>query len=278
MADTLVVPVPEKVLASFVIAAPRRLPSGLLPGALTQRDLIDLEPRVVLVGSDVEPMPELLEHLGCADCGPHCPPELLDRLREADGFIVVLSMYGCGWPPLHVWTAASTAQALAIATGGILIDPSILEVRPAGWEPLPLQAPWDFAVADWVKVICSSEPEGIWASTSGLARFGLPELQVKEVPEALARPWCDVLHGLALVLLCGQWAALGERPELAFREFPGAVTVTSAAVESALGFEPSSGGGSAELVLQYDPGPPGEDSFLTVLTEGSHQAVIDALV
>jgi hypothetical protein len=161
-----------------------------------------------------------------------------------------------------MWTAVTTAEALAVSTGGVFLDPEAPFLRRVRWAPCALRDRTTFAVAEWLEVAVSADRtdvrRGMWMTTSGLARFGLPELQGRRIPPDLTTGWCDVLSGLAQTLLDAHWADLGVEPERAFREIAETVTVTSEDVEAATGR--TCPPGAAELRLRLDPGAPGATS------------------
>jgi hypothetical protein len=276
MMNTLVLPVPEKVVSLYLVGAPERMPSGLAEPSVERTatalpadglPLVDVAPRVDVIERGEPPIAEMVELLDCPHCGPHLDPAALERLRSAEWHLLVAAMYGPAWPPLHMWTAATTAEALAVSTGGILLDPGAPLLRRTPWAPCALRDRDDFAVAEWLEVTVSADEtdlrRGMWMTTSGLSRFGLPELQAKRVPPDLTKGWCDVLNGLAQTLLSAHWADLDAEPGRAFREIAETVTVTSEDIEAATGR--SCPPGAAEVRLRLDPGAPGAVSFLTVM-------------
>jgi hypothetical protein len=276
MANTVVLPVPEKLVSMYIVAAPERMPSGLAERSIERAapvlsgdgiPLVDVAPRVDVIERGESPLAEMVEQLDCPDCGPHLDPAVLARLRSAERHLLVTAMYGPVWPPLHMWTAATTAEALAVSTGGILLDPEAPLLRRTRWAPCALRDRNGFAVAEWVEIAVSADEtdirRGMWMTTSGLSRFGLPELQGKRISPDLTTAWCDVLNGLAQALLDAHWADLDVEPGRAFREIAETVTVTSEDVEAATGrsYPP----GAAEVRLRLDPGAPGAASFLTIM-------------
>jgi len=99
-------------------------------------------------------------------------------------------------------------------------------------------------------------------TTKGLGRFGLPELQVHNVPPQLGGPWTYALGGLATRLLDLWLDALRRRDGAAFAEVPAEVEVGEADVASAYDTA-GRGGGHAAVRLTFDPAPGDhKDSFL----------------
>ena len=100
----------------------------------------------------------------------------------------------------------------------------------------------------------------------GPGRFGLPELQVRNVPPQLGRAWTHVLTGLASSLL-GIWlTALRDRAEPAFAQLPAALEVREADIARAYD-APDTEGPAVRPVRLYGCSSPanadlrGRDSF-----------------
>jgi hypothetical protein len=105
---------------------------------------------------------------------------------------------------------------------------------------------------------------GLRVTTKGLGRFGLPELQVHDVPPELGRPWARLMLGLASRLLTLWTEALHDRDGAAFAEVPSETEVGEADVAEAYG-ENAVGGRRVLLRLVLDPATGDHaDSFLTV--------------
>lgn len=129
------------------------------------------------------------------------PPALLARYDEAVAVIAVQSDGLPGWPPLHEWAARAIAGQLAI-NGEPIVDlalPQLIDSAEA-LAALPTDET-PFVVQRWIKIVNSPGPSGHWITTSGLVRFGLPEIQVRDVPPHLPGPVAHVLNGIAHVLL-----------------------------------------------------------------------------
>ncbi|MDX6739918.1 hypothetical protein [Actinocorallia sp. A-T 12471] len=269
MDETLVLPVPARLRAVCLVAAPLGMPVGIGSGALAL-----VEP----VAAGVPPLPWLTGPSGhCARCVPgglDVDAPLVRRIREADFHLRVSALGDACWPPSHVTEAAAVGFELAEETGGILLDAVTGDVDPWAGPPEPFDVPEGFAAAEWVGVHAAPGPRGRgWTlTTAGLTVLGLPELRVARIPAALRRSWADVLCGLAQVLLRAQWADLEEAPGCAFREIPAEVRLTAADVGRATAGCPH-GAGSALLRLRLDPGTPnGPPTRLTIVAPSERHA------
>ena len=305
MSGSIILPIPELLAATYLIPATlstgaaqeraREAVAARLDPSLASMVLATLDlPMLVIFearsGQDVPPLPVMLQrHLGAS-------PEQVRTVDAAASFIEIRGLYRVGWPPVQQWAARAAAAALAADLGVPVVDgfiPRILNAETA-LAALPGE---DLAVrlSDWVLVLRSQGALGLWFTTKGLGRFGLPELQIRNVPPQLARPATVAVTGLASRLLDLWLAALGEAGEAAFAQIPALVEVTGADV--ACGYTPTPrgaglidaalsgagldgagpacppGAGRARVQLTFDPATDdSSDSYLTVLPPGDWPA------
>ncbi len=274
MAENLILPVPELMSAVYLVplalstqaakdCATAEL-SARVPGpvGVAARMMLDAGAMTVepTPSSSLPPLPgQLQEILGVA-------PELVRAVTEAREFVMVRALSPPGWPPMHEWAGRACAAVLAAHAGVPLVDagtPNVLAAA-AALRTLPSGGDASFRLADWMLVFQSAESEGLWMTTMGLGRFGLPELQVRNVPPQLGRAWTRVLTGLASCLL-GTWLnALRDRAEPAFAQLPAVLEVGKADIARAYD-APVTEGGAAAVRLTFDPSPQDStDSFLSV--------------
>jgi hypothetical protein len=281
VADDLVLPVPEVLSAVYLIPAslPAEAARERAKAAVSVRVSNHLRAAVGdmlgsrLVTFSAQPstalpvLPADLQHyLGAA-------PDQIRAIAKAADFVVLRAINTPGWPPLHEWGARAGAGALAADLAVPLVDafvPRVLSPDQA-MAALP-DASWRFRLSDWVLVFQSAGALGVWTTTKGLGRFGLPELQVRNVPPQLARPWVRVLSGLASRLL-GLWLRrLPEGNQPAFVQIPAGIEISEADVARAYSASPR-GGGSAIVRLAADAAADGRSgSFLTVLPPDDYPA------
>lgn len=251
--ETVVLPIPERLLAVYAVATGRPVDSSATrsSGGVA----IDVVP------VDAAPLPPaaLLRAMGAST-------EALAKLGSATEAVLVRSVGGPGMPPGSELAAYAAAQTLADVYEGVLIDtviPRIVET-PRGIGD-------DFRLADWVVLPHSTSDDGdLWFTTKGMARFGLPELQSRGVPESVSNAWGAVLTGVAQVLTQMVGEALAEDPERAFVELPARLDVRLRDI--AAGYSDRSRSAedpgldvSTAIGLAWDPAPQEEaDSFLTV--------------
>ena len=274
MAENLILPVPELISAVYLVpvplsaqAAEDRATAGLSarvasPVAVAARMMLDGGALTVhaVSSSSLPPVPgPLQEYLGVAR-------ELVRAVAEASDFVAVRASGPPGWPPMHEWAGRACAAVLATQCGVPLVDAVIPKIlaADAALRTLPRAQDARFRLADWMSVFHSAGIGGLWMSTKGLGRFGLPELQVRNVPPQLGQAWTRVLTGLASNLL-GIWLnALRDRAEPAFAQLSAVLEVGEGDIARAYD-APVTEGAAVPVRLTFDPSPQDStDSFLSV--------------
>jgi hypothetical protein len=275
--SSLVLPVPEVVMSLYLVPgdlqtdqvaaiardqAPRLL-SPPLPDVMNDQLNGPLLTTAVF-DADEQPLPlEILKSFGAE-------PEQLDAVARATHFIGIRVLGQPGWPPLADWSARAVAACVATALEAPLID--LFDPRIHAAEAALRSLPDDSGqvrLSAWVQVRYSGDTTGQRMTTSGLGRFGLPELQTVDVPPNLARPWGEALTGLASMLV-GAWSErLRERSDEAPVELPATLTLTARHVARAYGAETDLDG-TTTVRLELEPGTKSGDSFLNVLPPLDH--------
>ena len=268
MAEDLILPVPKILSAVYLVpvalsaqAAKDRVtaelsarmtgPVGVAARMMLDAGALSLE---AVPSSSLPALPgQLQASLGIA-------PELVSVVTGATEFVVVQALSVPGWPPMHEWAGRACAAVLAAHAGVPLVDtgtPGVL-AADAALRSLPGDGGGRFRLADWMLVFQSPGSGGLWTTTMGLGRFGLPELQVRNVPPQLGKAWARVLTGLASRVL-GAWLnALRDRAEPAFAQLPAVLEVSQTDIARALlipGDVPVAGGKAATVRLTSDPSP-----------------------
>src|SRR5260370_3315557 len=173
--------------------------------------------------SSLPPLPgELQESLGIA-------PELVSAVTGAREFVVIRALSVPGWPPMHEWAGRACAAVLAAHVGVPLVDTG----TPGGLatDAALRSLPGDggrFRLADWMLVFQSAGSGGLWTTTLGLGRFGLPQVQVRNVPPQLGKAWARGPAGLASRPLRTRRNPLRDRAQPAFDHLPPLVDVLHA--------------------------------------------------
>ena len=282
VADELILAVPEVLGAIYLV------PASLPAAAARERAVAALSGRV---GDHLRPALAALlgSPLVTVDCQPSsalpalpadfqrylgADPQHVRAVTGAAELVVIRASAPPGWPPLHEWGARAGAAALAADLGVPVVDAFVPKVLApdAALGALP-EAEMRLRVADWVLVFQSAGELGLWSTTKGLGRFGLPELQVRNAPPQLAQPVTRILTGLAALLL-DQWmrALQASGKQAAFTPVPAEVEISEADVARAYSARPR-GGGSARVRLAVDPAAGSQaESFLTVQPPNEYAA------
>jgi hypothetical protein len=276
--DVIVLPVPETVRAIYLvpIVDPPADPVALLRQHTAGRWRGDLGsiltdvlhgpvvPVEIRTAADVPPLPvELLAVMGASD-------EQLRRVSTATHFAIATAQSQPGWPPAHEWITRAIATVLAERLDSDVIDVlnyQVLDPARAG-STLP-DEDGRVRLADWVWVDYSPDRTGYWCTTTGLRRFGLPELQTLTAPPNVVESWGRAMTGVAHRLLAAWSETLSYDRDAAFIQLPSQLEVTAADVAVAYG-RPQSVAVTTSLVaatmrLSLEPGlDPEEHSFLTI--------------
>ena len=274
MTENLILPVPELISAVYLVPVPLsaqdaedRATAGLSarvasPVAVAARMMLDGGALTVhaVSSSSLPPVPgPLQEYLGVAR-------ELVRAVAEASNFVAVRASGPPGWPPMHEWAGRACAAVLASQCGVPLVDTVIPKIlaADAALRTLPRAQDARFRLADWMSVFHSAGIGGLGMTTKGLGRFGLPELQARNVPPQLGQAWTRVLTGLASSLL-GSWLnALRDRAEPAFAQLSAVLEVGEGDIARAYD-APVTEGAAVPVRLTFDPSPQDStDSFLSV--------------
>jgi hypothetical protein len=268
----IVLSVPETVVATYVVATDRppadpaaaaRAAAERIEGPLRDAVLgmLDGPLMSVTVATIAEAPPLPIEHLRIFGA----PPERLRAVLSATHLVVCQAVFGAGWPPAHEWHARAVAAGIAADTGGTLVDlftPQVLD-PDAALASLP-GPDGRTALSRWVVVPQSAGDRGLWMTTRGLGRFGLPELQVNDVPPTLARAWTSALTGIARALVV-RWAQAVERANgEAFVRIAKELTVTAGDAVRAYGDIPGPEAEARSTLIQLRLDLD-EDSILTVV-------------
>jgi hypothetical protein len=258
MTDPAVFPIPERLTAMFIVAAPRYVPARIQDALLRQVDTPHgrLDLRIDVHPASTSPLPQLLELLtDRAYAGP-LNAGIRRRIARSRRFIQIQCSGPSVWPPAHLFRGAFMTQIYAALADGIPVD------LAGGWpvtEDIPaafLGGPFQFAITDWVRVAALADDEAMNLRTVGLARLGCPELRIDHIPAPILTPWANILNGLARKLLVTQWGILQEEPEQAFRQLTNPVTLDSTAIETVIDCGHHHPLAAAQLHLHHDFGTP----------------------
>jgi hypothetical protein len=110
------------------------------------------------------------------------------RFEDATHVVLVRAPFVFHDPPLHVLGSLAVANGIAATFDGVVFDPEMPRVLPLGVQTRPFASDGRVTIVDHVMCSMSASPSGdgtIWMTTSGLRRFGLPNLEMRFVPSNL---------------------------------------------------------------------------------------------
>lgn len=180
-------------------------------------------------------------------------PGTVDRLERATHVLRVEADNPAapevGFPGL--WCALAVAGAASAGSGGVWLDAGALRVRSGAGVPAGL-VPALGAVRIGQHLLLTQTPEGgggVLLATNGLGTFGLPELLVLGVPQALAPATALVIQGVAQRLVEGLLDDL--RDAAVAGEVPAELVVTGGHVARGSADARVRDAGAARVQLMY---------------------------
>jgi hypothetical protein len=290
--DDLLLPIPDRVEATYLVPTARSLPDPLAPARDAAR--LWFEPLqqhltwLIRAGEQVvRTLPAAAIPLDVARFDRASEVQRR-RVAEATQIFVVTVADRPGWPPLPDWTARAIAAALAEHVGADVVDDATHQLLDARRCLLTLpNLAGEVRLDDWIRVTNTTQPAGYRVATTGLRRFGLPELQSLATPPNIAGQFGRALSGVSRRLIA-QWSrALADTPDAAFASLPASVQVGPADVAAAGRRAPlhtAAGPRPVRIRLGHEPGADVHQSAtLTVLpplnwsgSSGEHLASVCA--
>jgi hypothetical protein len=274
--ENLTLPVPDSVGAFYAVPTTDTIidAAALVAAALGQVEdsLPRPLPQPLLQAHRVDELPPLpLDQLAAAGA----TEAQLARAQAATHLILVTVGGRAGWPPAHEWLARTMATTAAQRHGTDVVD--LLANRLLDLATVRTSLPnaaGQVRLADWVSVECWPDRAGYACTTTGLRRFGLPEMQTLATPPNLVDAWSRAMIGLAGQLLASWRDALAGTPDATFVQLRPSLALTAGDVVEAydhtigrFGPYASAGGPNAVWVrLTLHPGsdPHRHDSYLTI--------------
>jgi hypothetical protein len=256
----ITIPIPDVVQASYLVpltAAPDNLIQEVADAARRLLDPPILDLVLQTIGT-----PVLKVHIINAQLHK-LPPELFTALSGASNAQLemlrntpfIASIHGSaqpGWPAVHEFAARAAAAVLAAEqANGIVLDvftPSVLDALQA-LQSLPDHM-GQIRLADWLCVLLSGDAGQYWLTTSGLARFGFPELQIFDLPAQLRDGWVPMMTGIAMAFLGRVFPELASGESFSQIEMPDNIVVSDYDINDAYRTNVTEGGGNAIVRLE----------------------------
>lgn len=171
----------------------------------------------------------------------------------------ILTSTEAAMAPVEAFYAVlAAARVVAARHDGVLVDPTCGCVPPPGARGEPLPADGRLVVGPALLLPRSLSDNGMWFTTIGMARFGLPELEMVDLPVAGEAGVSWLLGGVAIEL--ARRVLPDARPGETLT-LPPTITVTRAQVAAGWGAEVEGPEGAASLTVglawgaERDDGP-----------------------
>ncbi len=207
------------------------------------------------------------------------------RYRNATHIVFIATTDLAAPPRAGFWSVVGAARALcASLPGGVILDPEFPRLLPLSESDETedaIPASGDIHIVRHIVLPYSHDGQNglLWMTTKGMSRFGLPDLEIRDVPPNLAQSLMPVLNGMAQKLMAAsaQFATPteideqneGELPEELFLQgfpCPAEVRLSVADIARAYGDAPN---GDAPVEPNEDANDWGKSSLvrLTVSRE-----------
>lgn len=204
----------------------------------------------------------------------------LQIFEKCKNFVVVSCVGKPGWPPHHELAARAFAASFALEHNSCVADlyvPSLLSGDEALSSLAPDAAKLKFS--DWLQVLNSSDRDGLWMTTRGLARAGLPEVQTMGVPPILDNAWTRVMSALSWKVVKLACSGMQNETTGIRSQIPSRVEITETDLAEVYGKkleknEPA----KIELFLSIGKGKDGEEYLTVSLPKGEKRPFGEYLV
>jgi hypothetical protein len=138
---------------------------------------------------------ELLRHFGIS-------PEESERFEQSTHVAMLLSHYNMALLAPGIWAALACARAIAEAFDGVVFDPHYPGFLPLERYDEDVPELSSLSVGQHIAVPASVDRRGLgWMTTSGMRKFGLPNLELNGVPPDLPDGLLPVINAAAQVLV-----------------------------------------------------------------------------
>jgi uncharacterized protein YegJ (DUF2314 family) len=138
----------------------------------------------------------------------------LERLRRATHRAMIGASDVPSSPRFGLWGALSAARAIAADLGGVILDARSPRLLPIESYSEPPPADGEIRITDHVLLFTSVNERGLgWMTSSGLCKFGLPELEIRSFPPDLAEGLMPVMNGVAHQLASATSGTKGDATE-----------------------------------------------------------------
>lgn len=262
MSDRIRIPIQPSLEPALVICLP---PDAELDSASVEdgRQLLPPRLRDLLLGHP-EPIDVRIYDPGVV---PH--PWLaanIDALDKGTRFLVVTTKDVNAPPRLGLWTVLATSMMLARSFKGAIFDPDAHDVVRAHPEPGFLAPDGRIVAIRHIKILYSVQGTRGWMTTKGLPKFGLPELEIRDLPRPLM-PLAAVMNAVAQALIDRTLATVAADPTATEASVELPIHIDRAAVDLANEWDRPArhGPASATVSLRYPSVEPGLAPLIRIM-------------
>jgi uncharacterized protein YegJ (DUF2314 family) len=143
--------------------------------------------------------------------------EMEERRYLAADSLALVSVADLLVPPrVGLWAALGSARALAAALQGVIVDPQIPCALPILTIHDDIPSDGRLVLPEHIMLLSGVSSHGAgWISSTGMSKFGLPNLEVRSVPSDLLNLLVPVVNSVASVLTIETMRQVrtGEHPE-----------------------------------------------------------------
>lgn len=192
------------------------------------------------------------------------------RFADATHALVVSAFDIAGNPRVGLFAITACARAAAEHFSGIIFDPGTLFLEPMSKYSTPPPADGRVVIAQHIKVVHSADQRGVgWVTTRGMGKFGLPNLDVADIPASLCDKASEVLTGVArLIILRAHEATQGAKEWPVTMAMPETLCVTALDIVRGHGKEDEMtgdlAGRAASVALAWHKPRPDSETFLRI--------------
>lgn len=175
-------------------------------------------------------------------------------------------------PAFGLWASMGAALAAARRWNGVVLDPHLPRVLPLDSDT-GSEVPPDgkIRMPHHLRVLTSTDERGLaWITTKGMSKFGLPELEIQDVPTDIAQSLWPLVNAMAALLrqLAITTATEDAKGKKVF-EFGPELRIDCRQINEAMGdqpVEPAEGvRGWTTVRLEFRGGRRGSDDFLRIV-------------
>ena len=177
----------------------------------------------------------------------------LARMQAARSCLLLRIRISSSDLPVGLWSMVAAGRALSAAFRGAVYDSVLNGFWDSSVASRDLPADGFLAVAEHTRILNSVDDRGLaWFTTVGMPQFGLPNLEVREVPPNVSERLGSLIRGVAQILVESVLAMVERRGPSRVMEIGPEIRITRADTARARGTPGKGNPGKGGLVrLEY---------------------------